>query len=142
MAALRSGQTEIRMRLVVEHPVAGVVHSLQDKKGRPVDPKMSAAGEELAFEFQLRIAAGPKFYGEQVRSEGPERRFVYIALGRQAGDAGSPWSRRMKIDIHDIPQPLLRGAAKGRRLVGTINGTGKDGTPACATVRVERWRLD
>lgn len=142
MAALRPGQTEIRMRLIVEAPVTGVAHSLQDKKGRPVDPKISAAGEKLAFDFPIRIAAGPKFYGEQVRSEGPLRRFVYIAVGQPAGEAGSRWSRRMKIDIHDIPAPLLDGAAAGRRLVGTVNGTGKDGTPACATVRTQRWRLD
>lgn len=142
MAALKAGQAEIRMRLVVEAPVAGVVHSLQDKKGDPVDPKASAAGEPLAFDFPIRIGPGPKFYGEQVRSEGPLRRFVYIAVGQQAGETASPWSRRMKIDIHDIAEPLLRGAAAGKRLVGTVNGAGKDGTPACATVRVERWFLD
>lgn len=142
MAALRSGQTEIRMRLIVEAPVAGVVHSLQDKKGKPVDPKASVAGEMLTFDFPVRIGPGPKFFGEQVRSEGPERRFVYIAVGQQAGDAGSAWSRRMKIDVHDIPAALLAGAAAGRRLAGIVSGTGKDGTPACATVRVERWELD
>jgi hypothetical protein len=142
MAALKAGQTEIRMRLVIEAPVAGIVHSLQDKKGGPVDPKSSAAGEPLTFDFPIRIGPGPKFYGGQVRSEGPLRRFVYIAVGQQAGEAGSPWSRRMKIDIHDIAEPLLRGAAAGKRLVGTVSGTGKDGTPACATMRVQSWRLD
>jgi hypothetical protein len=137
----RPGQTEIRMRLVIEAPVAGVLHSLQDKKNHPVDPKRSAGGEPLVFDFPIRIAAGPKFYGEQVRSEGPVRRFVYIAIGRSAGEHLSPWTRRMKIDVHDIPQALLDGAISGKRLVGTVLGTGKDGTPACATVRVKGWRL-
>jgi hypothetical protein len=136
----RPPQTEIGMRLLIETPFAGVVHSLQDKKSRPVDPKMSAAGEPLTFDFPIRIGPGPKFYGEQVRSEGPERRFVYIAVGRQAGDHGSRWNRRMKIDIHDIPATLLDGAMAGKRLVGTILGKGADGTPACATVRVTSWR--
>src|SRR5690349_4068242 len=94
----RSLQTEIRMRLVIENPVAGVVHSLQDKKSQPVDAKVSKGGSSLMFEFPIRIAAGPKFYGDQVRNEGPERRFVYIAVGQQAGDKNSAWSRRMKID--------------------------------------------
>ena len=138
----RAGQAEIRMRLVVETPVPGVAHSLQDKKNRPVDPKTSQGGESLTFDFPVRIAPGPKFYGEQVRSEGPERRFVYIAVGRPAGGHDPLWSRRMKIDIHDVPQALLDGAAAGKRLVGTLNGTGADGTPACATVRVKAWRLD
>lgn len=138
----RAGQTEIRMRLVVEQPVPDVVHSLQDKQSKPVDPKMSAGGEPLVFDFPIRIAPGPKFYGEQVRSEGPERRFVYIAVGRQAGGHDPVWSRRMKIDIHMIARPLIEGALAGKRLTGTVNGTGADGTPACATVSVQGWTLD
>ena len=138
----RAGQTEIRMRLVIENPVAGVAHSLQDKKSQPVDAKVSKAGAALTFEFPIRIAAGPKFYGEQVRNEGPERRFVYIAVGQQAGDKTSAWSRRMKIDIHDIEQTMLdRAAANDQVIAITINGTGKDGTPACATVRPTGRRL-
>jgi hypothetical protein len=138
----KAGQVEIRMRLVVEAPVPGVPHSLQDKKNHPVDIKTSRGGEPLAFDFPIRLGPGPKFYGEQVRSEGPERRFVYIAVGTQAGDCSSPWSRRMKIDIHDIPQALLDGALAGARLTGAVAGTGKDGTPACATVPVQGWTLD
>jgi hypothetical protein len=130
------------MRLVVEAPVPGVFHSLQDKKNRPVDARVSAGGEPLSFDFPIRIGPGPKFFGEQVRSEGPVRRFVYIAVGQQAGAHFSPWSRRMKIDVHDIAQVVLDGAMAGGRLVGTVSGTGKDGTPACATVSVEQWRLD
>ncbi|HEY1384994.1 MAG TPA: DUF5990 family protein [Dongiaceae bacterium] len=136
----RPPQTEIRVRLVIENPVAGVVHSLQDKDNRPIDAKASQAGAPLVFEFQIRIAAGPKFYGEQVRREGPERRFVYIAIGQLAGDKASCWSRRMKIDIHDIPAALLDQAATGKVLEGTIQGTGWDGSPACATVPCRSWR--
>ena len=68
---MSKGQTEIRMRLMVDGPVPGVLHSLQDKKSKPVDPKLSASGESLSFDFPIRIGPGPKFYGEQVRSEGP-----------------------------------------------------------------------
>ena len=137
----RPPQIEIRMRLVVENPVAGVFHSLQDKGNSPVDTKQSVDGQPLAFDFAIRIADGPKFFGEQVRSEGPERRFVYIAVGSQAGQHVCEWSRRMKIDIHDIPQALLDKAAKGGVLEGQLNGTGKDGTPACATIRPIDWRI-
>jgi hypothetical protein len=41
----------------------------------------------------------------------------------------------MKIDIHDTPQALLDRAIAGGALQITVDGTGKDGTPACATVR-------
>jgi hypothetical protein len=137
----RPEQTEIRMRLVVENPVPGVAYSLQDKASTPVDAKISK-GSALSFDFSVRIADGPKFYGEQVRSEGPERRFVYIAIGEQAGQKGSPWSRRMKIDIHTLAPALLAKAKAGKVVEGTVTGTGHDGTPACASVPPARaWRV-
>jgi len=137
----RLPQTEIRMRILIEDPVTGVLHSLQDKKGAPVDAKRSAAGESIAFDFPIRISPGPKFYGEQIRSEGPERRFVYVAVGKQAGDHASCWARRMKIDVHTIARDLLDAASEAGRLEGVVGGTGKDGSPACATVPVKAWRI-
>lgn len=137
----RPAQTEVGMRLVIENPVPGVMHSLQDKKSRPVDAKASLNSSPLIFDFSIRIAAGPKFYGEQVRSEGPERRFVYIAVGRQAGQKDSCWDRRMKIDIHTIPEALLDKAMKGKVLEAVIPGKGEDGGPSCATVSpLKPWR--
>ena len=136
----RADQTEIRARLVIEQPVAGVLHSLQQDDA-PLDPRRSKAGEPLAFDFPLRVAPGPKVFGPQVRREGPVRRFVYIRIGTAAGDRTSPWTRRMKIDIHDIEPALFDEAMAGGVLVGTINGTAKDGTPACATIRPVSWRV-
>jgi hypothetical protein len=136
----RADQSEIRARIVIEQPVPGVLHSLQEDDA-PLDPKRSKAGEPLEFDFPLRIAPGPKFFGPQVRREGPVRRFVYIRIGTAAGDRASPWTRRMKIDIHDIDPALLDKAMKGGVLEGTIDGTAKDGSPACATIRPVNWRV-
>jgi hypothetical protein len=59
-----------------------------------------------------------------------------------AGDPSSPWSRRMKIDIHDLGTELLDRAASGGGIIETvIHGTGADGTPACATVRPMARRI-
>src|SRR3546814_13089391 len=103
--------SDLPMRIVVERPVVAVRHSLQTKDNRPFDAKESAAGEALSFDFPVRLAPGPKFFGEQVRRDGAERRFVYICIGQSAGDMASPWTRRMKIDIHDIELELLERAA-------------------------------
>jgi hypothetical protein len=133
-------QTEIRLRFVVETPVPGVAYSLQDKKSRPVDAKISKAAP-IIFDFSVRVGDGPRFFGEHVRSEGPERQFIYVATGQQAGQMQSVWSRRMKIDIHTIPTALIAQAKTGKVLQGTINGTGNDGTPACATTPLSKsWR--
>jgi hypothetical protein len=138
----RADQTEIRLRIVVEQPVAGVLHSLQTGDTGILDPKRSQAGEPLVFDFPVRVAPGPKFFGDQVRREGPTRRFVYIRIGQSAGDHASEWTRRMKIDVHDIPQDLLDRAMKREGTVElTVNGTGKDGSPACATVKVMARRI-
>jgi hypothetical protein len=139
----RADQTEIRLRIVIEQPVPGVLHSLQQDDA-PLDPKQSA-GEPLSFDFPIRIArpegGGPKFFGPQVRREGKERRFVYIRIGTCAGQHFSPWTRKMKIDIHDIDPKLIDAAAKGGVLACTINGTAKDGSPACATIRPVVWGI-
>lgn len=138
----KSDQRPVNLRIIIERPVIGVLHSLQAKDDHPLDPKRSMAGEPLSFDVPIRVAPGPKFFGDQVRREGPERRFVYIRIGQMAGDPASPWSRRMKIDIHDIDPDLLdRAAQDGGVIETTIIGTGADGTPACATLRPTGRRL-
>jgi hypothetical protein len=138
----RTDQTPVNLRIVIEQPVVGVLHSLQAKDESPLDPKLSREGEPLTFDLQVRVGPGPKFFGDQVRSEGPLRRFIYIRIGQPAGDPSSPWSRRMKIDIHDIDGGLLARAADSGEVIETVViGTGKDGTPACATVRPTERRI-
>ncbi|TZG24741.1 DUF5990 family protein [Sphingomonas montanisoli] len=133
---VKADQVEVGFRIVIERPVAGVLHSLQAKDDGPLDPKSSKDGEPLSFDFPVRIGPGPKYFGDQVRREGPERRFVYIRIGDLAGDAASPWSRRMKIDIHDIGSDLIDRAVAGGGVIETVvDGTGGDGTPACATLK-------
>lgn len=138
----RSDQTTVTLRIVIAQPVVGVLHSLQAKDDSPLDAKRSREGEALQFDVQVRVGPGPTFSGDQVRREGPKRRFIYIRIGDLAGDPSSPWSRRMKIDIHDIAPDLLdRAAADGAVIEMTVIGTGKDGTPACATVRPTGRRI-
>jgi hypothetical protein len=53
----------------------------------------------------------------------------------------SEWSRRAKIDVHDIPADLLAPARQGEVLEVVLPGRAKDGGPACATVRpIRAWR--
>lgn len=136
----RADQTEIALRFIIESPVPGVAHALQDKKNHPVSAQV-AKDEDLAFDFSIRVGPGPKFYGEHVRSEGPERRFVYVALGQAAGQTQACWTRRMKVDIHTLPEALIEKAIKGKTLELRLPGRDKDGSPSCATVTpLGPWR--
>ncbi|PZU10830.1 DUF5990 family protein [Sphingomonas sp.] len=138
----RTDRIEIPFRIIIRQPVPNVLHSLQARNGGPLDPKSSPDGAPLRFDFPVRIGPGPKFHGDQVRPEGPVRRFVYIRVGDLAGDAASPWSRRMKIDIHDIDEAMIEHAARSGGVIETIIiGTASDGTPACATITPAERRV-
>ncbi len=132
--------TPITLRLTIADPVPGVRYSLQ-KDDAPFEP-VTAGDGPISFEVPIRLAADNRVLGPFVRREGSQRRFVYIRIGTPAGDCASPWSRRAKIDIHDIPPALLDQARAGRTLEVVLPGRGKDGSPACATVRpAAGWRL-
>lgn len=131
--------TPITLRLTLADPVPGVRYSLQ-KDDAPFEA-VTAADSPISFDVPIRLSADNRVLGPFVRREGPQRRFVYIRIGQQAGDHGSCWSRRAKIDIHDIPPTLLDQARAGRTLEIVLPGRGKDGSPACASVRpVTPWR--
>jgi hypothetical protein len=130
---MAAGQ-KITLRLTIRDPVAGVAYSLQNKKSEPVGMVVAGDGS-LSFDVPLNVAPGPRFLGQFVRREGATRRFVYIAIGEQAGDSSSLWNRRAKIDIHDLPADLLEKALAGSVVEAYLPGRAKDGGPACATVR-------
>lgn len=131
--------TPITLRLTIANPVPGVRYSLQ-KDDLPFEP-VTAVEAPLSFDVPIRLADDNRVLGAFVRREGPARRFVYLRIGTSAGDHASLWSRRAKIDIHDIPPALLDQARAGRVLEAVLPGRGKDGTPACATVRpTTAWR--
>jgi len=124
----------ITLRLTIQDPVPGVCYSLQGKDGEPIDAA-TATEASLSLEASVTLNDDNRLTGPFVRREGPERRFVYIGIGTHAGFPGPTWSRRAKIDVHDIPADLLDAARQGRTLEVRLPGRAKDGGPACATVR-------
>ena len=130
----------ITLKLGIQDPFPGVAYSLQNKKSEPVG-RIIAGDGPISFNVPVRVAPGPKFYGDFVRSEGPIRRFIYIAIGEQAGQRPSAWSRRAKVDIHLLSPELLEKALTGEVLEAELPGKAKDGGPSCATLRpIGPWR--
>ena len=132
--------TTITLRLTIADPVAGVAYSLQDKANMPVELRIAADGP-ISFDAPVTLSEDDRLTGPFVRREGATRRFVYIAIGTSAGQHASEWSRRAKIDVHDIPADLLALARDGRVLEVILPGRARDRGPACATVRrLQPWR--
>lgn len=123
-------EATLTLRLTIADPVPGVRYSLQQDDA-PLDP-VTATDAPLSLEVPIKLAADGRLLGPFIRREGPERRLVYIRIGQSAGDCASPWTRRAKIDVHDIPMAMR---TPGAILEVTLPGRARDGGPACATVR-------
>lgn len=134
----------LNLRITLVAPPAGVLYSLQDGE-EPVGQVM-ADGGDLSLDVSVRFVEdgkGARYLGPFVKNQGG-RRFVYFRVGTSAGQHDSPWSRRGKVWLEDIPLDLARAAAaSGGVVAASFPGTGKDGTPTCATVRpIGEWRSD
>jgi len=138
-----AGADNVALRLSVITPPRDVAHCLQGKDGVCVDVRMSV-GKTLLFEIPVRLEEGKsgwRFLGDFVRTEGKTRRFVYVATGRQAGQSGTMWDRRAKVDLPEVTPAMVKAAAKdGLVLEGSYSGTDAKGGPSCATVKVE-WKV-
>jgi hypothetical protein len=134
----RTPPPELQMRSTVSGPPPGVAMRMQRDRFDLVDAIASDA-DALVFAFTVAVAdaqsSPPRFTG--AFTQGPaDKRFVYVNVGTAAGQRDSPWSRRIKVPLYSIAPELVAEALArpGSVLSAAIRGTGRDGTPACATV--------
>ena len=138
MPTRADAEVRLPLRIVVVAPPPDVWFSLQPGPGVFEQRQRSGDGD-LAFEFELRVgepvsrSTVPRLLGAQVKGP-PDKRFVYIGVGKHAGDASSCWDRRIKVPLGEITRELVAGLRTGNVLEARIAGTGKDGGPGCATV--------
>jgi hypothetical protein len=141
---------QITLRIILERPPAGVDFGLQKGRGSLYETiqKQRSGGKDLRFEFTLGLKGDrkdvhPDFVGSIVQGP-PGERFVYIDIGTLAGQHGSSWSRRLKVPLRDITWEMIDWVFANRNaaLETSVPGTGKDGGPACATVKpFDGWKL-
>lgn len=131
-------QPELPLRITVLRPPAGVALAMQKGRDELVPPSRKTQ-DEIAFDFTVRVAdpsaASPNFLGPFAQGK-PADRFVYVTLGKRAGQADSPWDRRAKIKLGGITREMVEAALRepGAVLEARYEGIGRDGGPACATV--------
>jgi hypothetical protein len=129
--------TDLRIRIVLSDPPAGVRFALQRGKDERVG-QVQSTGKDLAFECLIGVVdkedGEVDFRGPFV--QGPRGgRFVYIGSGTLAGDTASPITRRAKIALGGITRALVDQALANNGVLQTrIAGKNKDGGPACASV--------
>jgi len=134
---------EIRFRIILEKPPAGVDFGLQKGRGNDYETiqKQRSTAENLSFEFTARLKDSredplPTFLGPIVQGP-PGQRFVYLDIGTYAGQTDTCWSRRLKIPLSGISWEMIeRVMADPHWTIETrVRGTGKDGGPTCGTVK-------
>ena len=141
---------EVRLRLVLVDPPAGVDYGIQKGAGVTYETLFvqRRGRSDVVFEFEMPVAdtrkdGGPNFLGPLAQGT-PTERFVYIDVGTYAGQKSTEWSRRMKVPLLAITWPLVRKAlaTPGGVLEARIPGTARDGGPNCATVKLlADWRV-
>jgi hypothetical protein len=140
---------EIPIRLVLVDPPVDVAFGIQKGRGAKYETVLIQLGGkgDLRFDFSIDLksapGAAPNFVGPFAQGTAADR-FVYIGLGTFARQKDSPWSRRIKIPLSGITKALVREllSKPGHRLVARIPGTGRDGTPSCATVSLlGEWKV-
>jgi uncharacterized protein DUF5990 len=139
---------ELTFRIVLESPPAGVDYGLQKGGGNDYEvmQKQRSKTGDLRFEFNARVKEGkdgqPVLLGPFVHGP-PQERFVYLDIGTYAGQTDTPWSRRLKIPLRGITWDMVKQASRGANLLEThVAGTGKDGSPSCATVKpFDGWKV-
>ena len=137
---------EITLRVNVNGPLPGVSMHVQEGKDRLLGP-CEKTDTRITFEFPVMVdlsSGTPNFLG--AFAQGPKNaRFIYVNSGTYAGQTGSSWGRRAKISLMKITSEQVESVLRspGSKLEVSINGTGRDGGPVCASVpsAADGWRI-
>ena len=133
----------LNLRINLINPPIGVDFGLQKGSGNNfiIVQKQRTTTNDLIFEFSILIKddtekkQSPKFSGDFV--QGSSDKFVYIGIGAFVGQFDCIWSRRLKVPLTGITwEQVEQLYNKPNAVLETyVSGTGKDGSPNCATVK-------
>ena len=140
----------VPLRIVLVDPPTGVDFGIQEGNGndyKTILVQRSRTGN-LVLECTINVkgnrADGPPNFAGPISQGPPSGRFIYIDIGKSAGQFDSCWQRRIKIPLETITWDMIDSVLeKPKRLLqATIPGTGKDGGPSCATVKpIDGWKV-
>ena len=132
------------MRVTVVDPPSNVEWALQLGRDELVRPT-SRTATRIVFEFTVEVVEDDSTGSFRLRGpavQGPRgKRFVYLCVGTYAGHAGTSVGGRVKVSLEGITRTLLVKAKRGATLEAQFEGTGRNGGPVYASVRLlgEGW---
>lgn len=143
-------KSDLLLRLILVEPPENVDFGIQHGHGSDYATLFVQRRKrpEMVFDFAVTVAhkgknSPPGFQGPFV--QGPTgSRFIYIDVGTCAGQQNTPWSRRMKVPLAEITWAQIESVLSdsSSRLSARIPGTGRDGGPNCATVKlIDGWEM-
>lgn len=130
---------ELPLRIRLIEPPPGVEFCLQQGKSDLVGPVL-ITDSEIVFELSLQVGDPrpgglPRLLGPFAQGP-PDGRFVYVNSGTLAGQSDSCWTRRAKVQLSSITQPMIEEVLSTgtsvleARLAGTDS---RGGGPVCAS---------
>lgn len=133
----------LKLHIVLQNPPANLTYALQKGSGSKYEmvQVQRSTGDTLHFELTVEVKGDqqinqlPDFKGPFV--QGPVAgRFIYLDIGTYAG-AENEWSGRLKIPLTGMVWGVINEATAQPEpvLETTVPGTGKNGSPNCATVK-------
>ncbi|GAB3695002.1 hypothetical protein GCM10027592_16570 [Spirosoma flavus] len=145
-------EQEIRLQIVLEKPTPGVDFGLQKGSGHTYETIQTqrSTGADLSFTCTARVKGNSTnnqsliLLGPFVQGP-PDGRFVYLNIGKSAGQHDTEWSRRLKVPLTGLSWEMILQLAQNpdQMLITQVPGTGKDGSPNCATVKpFGGWRIN
>jgi hypothetical protein len=133
---------ELPIRILVEDPVPGLAMALQRGKADKATlvPPSNRSSDAVVFDLEVavdgRLPDGrPRLLGLFVQGP-PDGRFVYLSVGRYAGQADSAWAGRVKVPLVGLGWDQIKALSSGARLAARIAGRSPKGGPALASVRL------
>ena len=145
-----STEKAISLRIILVAPPMGVDFGIQEGKGSNFKTIQMQRSKDSDLQFECNVGVKgskddgpPNFVGNIVQGP-PLGRFIYIDIGKSAGQFNSEWQRRIKIPLAGITWEMIEKTVDDpkRILTASIPGTGKDGGPICATVKpIDGWKV-
>jgi hypothetical protein len=139
---MRAERFELPIRIVVEHPLPELAIALQRGKADKATlvPPSSRSPDAVVLDLDVTVDGHlpdgrPRLLGLCVQGP-PDARFVYLPLGRYAGQADSEWAGRVKVPLGGIGWDQIEALSPGARLAARIKGQSPKGGPALASMRL------